>query len=63
MHATLPEGIGFLFIAGFGPIVTNQKAGERLFYSDMLRLPLESIESYAGMLMAVTHTPFLRDEQ
>ncbi|MDR1277110.1 MAG: glyoxalase [Candidatus Accumulibacter sp.] len=49
MHATFPEEIDVLFIAGFGPIVTNQKASERL-YSDMLRLPLESIEGYDGYL-------------
>ena len=49
MHDTLPEGIDVLFVAGFGPITTDQQAGERL-YSDLLRLPLESIEGYDGYL-------------
>jgi len=47
MRNTLPAGIEVLFIAGFGPIVTDQEAGERL-YRDVLRLPLEPIEGYDG---------------
>ena len=49
MHDTLPVEIDVLFVAGFGPIVTDQKASERL-YLDLLRLPLESIEGYDGYL-------------
>ena len=47
MHNGLPAEIDVLFIAGFGPIVTDQEASERL-YRDLLRLPLESIEGYGG---------------
>ena len=43
----LPAKIEVLFIAGFGPVVTEQKASEHL-YRDVLRLPLESIEGYGG---------------
>ena len=49
MHAMLPQEIKVLFVAGFGPIVTDQKASERL-YRDLLGLPLESIEGYDGYL-------------
>jgi len=47
MQNTLPAGIDVLFIAGFGPIVTAQKASEHL-YRDLLHLPLEPIEGYDG---------------
>jgi len=47
MRDTLPAGIDVLFIAGFGPIVTDAKAGERL-YRELLRLPLEAVEGYDG---------------
>ena len=43
MHDTLLPEIDVLFVAGFGPIVTDQTASARL-YRDLLRLPLESIE-------------------
>ena len=49
MPSQSPTGIKVLFIAGFGPIVTNQKASERL-YCDLLQLPLESIDGYDGYL-------------
>ena len=49
MPSDLPEGIEVLFIAGFGPIVVDQAAGERL-YCDLLQLPLERIEGYDGYL-------------
>ena len=49
MPSDLPEGIEVLFIAGFGPIVVDQAAGERL-YCDLLQLPLERIEDYDGYL-------------
>ena len=47
MQNTLPAGIDVLFIAGFGPIVKDQKASEHL-YRNLLRLPLEPIEGYDG---------------
>ena len=47
MRDTLPAEIDVLLVAGFGPIVADQKASERL-YRDLLRLPLESIEGYDG---------------
>lgn len=47
MYDTLPGEIDALFVAGFGPIVTDQKASEGL-YLGLLRLPLESIEGYDG---------------
>ena len=49
MPSDLPEGIEVLFIAGFGPIIVDQAAGERL-YCDLLQLPLERIEGYDGYL-------------
>ena len=49
MHDTLLPEIDVLFVAGFGPIVTDQTASARL-YRDLLRLPLESIEGYDGYL-------------
>ena len=49
MTNQLPTGIKVLFIAGFGPIVTNQKAGEHL-YCNLLQLPLEKIDGYEGYL-------------
>ena len=49
MHDTLLPEIDVLFVAGFGPIVTDQAASERL-YRNLLRLPLESIEGYDGYL-------------
>ena len=49
MRDTLPAEIDVLFVAGFGPIVRDQKSSERL-YRDLLRLPLESIEGYDGYL-------------
>ncbi len=47
MKNALPDGIEVLFIAGFGPIVTNQAASEGL-YRDLFRLPLEETEGYGG---------------
>lgn len=47
MYNALPQEIGVLFVAGFGPIIRDQKASERL-YRDLLRLPLESVEGYDG---------------
>ena len=49
MPKNLPEGIEVLFIAGFGPVVADQAAAERL-YCDLLQLPLERIEGYDGYL-------------
>ena len=49
MHDTLLPEIDVLFVAGFGPIATDQTASEHL-YRDLLRLPLESIEGYDGYL-------------
>ncbi len=59
MRDTLPPGIDVLFVAGFGPIVTDQQASEHL-YRGLLRLPLESIEGYdnylhTGKLEGVRH--------
>ena len=49
MPNQLPTGIKVLFIAGFGPIVANQEAGEHL-YCDLLQLPLKKIDGYDGYL-------------
>ena len=49
MPDNLPKGIEVLFIAGFGPIVADQAAAERL-YCNLLQLPLERIEGYGGYL-------------
>ena len=49
MPHNMPDGINVLFVAGFGPIVTDQEKSERLF-QDVLRLPLVPIEGYAGYL-------------
>ncbi|MEZ7198261.1 VOC family protein [Pseudodesulfovibrio karagichevae] len=49
MPHTMPDGINVLFVAGFGPIVTDQEKSERL-YKDILGLPLASIEGYSGYL-------------
>lgn len=49
MYDTLSQEIDILFVAGFGPIVTDQKASEFL-YRDLLCLPLESVEDYDGYL-------------
>lgn len=53
MQYTLLAGIKVLFIAGFGPIITDQKASEHL-YRDLLRLPLEPIEGYDDYLYSHT---------
>ena len=47
MQRDLPKGIKVLFVAGFGPVVAEQSASERL-YRDMLALPLRSIEGYGN---------------
>ena len=47
MSPTLPSGIDVLFVAGFGPIVTDSAASERL-YGDVLKLPLIKEADYAG---------------
>ena len=49
MSHTMPKGIKVLFIAGFGPVVRNQQASEKLF-KGILQLPLESIEGYDGYM-------------
>ena len=48
MQDVFPQ-IEVLFVAGFGPIVQDQKAAEHL-YRDLLRLPLEPIAGYDGYL-------------
>lgn len=49
MTHDIVKKIKVLFIAGFGPIVTNQKENEQLF-KNILGLPLETIEGYDGYL-------------
>ena len=54
MQDVFPQ-IEVLFVAGFGPVVQDQKAAEHL-YRDLLRLPLEPIAGYDGYL----HTGMVR---
>jgi len=49
MPNDMVDGIEVLFVAGFGPVVTNQEKSVRLF-QDILRLPLVSIKGYDGYL-------------
>lgn len=49
MSHGMPKGITVLFIAGFGPVVTNQRESERL-YKELLQFPLESTEGYDGYM-------------
>ena len=47
--SAIPEGIKVLFIAGFGPVVTNRKQSEHL-YKELLQLPLETADDYDGYM-------------
>ena len=46
MHE-LPQGIEVLFVAGFGPVTTEQEASARL-YRDVLSLPLRHVHIRIG---------------
>ena len=47
MQTKLPEGIRVLFVAGFGPVVTDSDKSDKL-YRKVLALPLRHEEGYEG---------------
>ena len=47
MQTKLPEGIRVLFVAGFGPVVTDCDKSDKL-YRKVLALPLRHEEGYEG---------------